>query len=243
MIPLANDLQTVADELHSNNENKVEAANQLLIELGINRPEGSGLSRLTDGNGRFAPPTRQPVLKSTRDNLPITYKLYDISDSNEYSYVAIERQSKQHHKGPRYRRTYIHGIGSLSLQTVHAPTVDEMQTDLKENARNYDDDVPVPSREDIERLREGITITCEWYVNEGFESNIYSMVFDGTSVYITPSTSRWEGMDHIIRDSDVPDEEFEQQLREVQDEWTYRVRGFNASSRHPFKIEIGRTPE
>jgi len=229
MIPLAHDLQTVADELHSNNKDVVEASDELLFELDI----------LTDGYQRFKPRSRQPVLKSTRDNLPITYKLYDISDSNEYSYVIIERQTKQHHKGPRYRRSYIHGIGSLHLETVHAPTVDEMQTDLKENARKIDVDVPVPSREDIERLREGITMTCEWYVNEEFESNIYSMVFDGTHVYITPSTSRWEGMDHIIRDSDVPDEEFEQQLRDVQDNWTHRVRGFNAdSSRHPFKMEI-----
>jgi len=229
---MVNDLQTVADELHSNNESKVEVADELLVELDI----------LTDSSQRLTSHTRQPILKSTRDNLPIEYKLYDISDGSEFNYIAIEQHSKQ--QGPRYNIPYIIGIGNLSIQTVHAPTVDEMQTDLKENARKLNIDVPVPSRKDIEKLREGIMITCEWYVNEKFESNIYSMVFDGTYVYITPSTGRWDGMNHIIRGSDVPDEEFEEQLRDVQDDWTHRVRGFNAdSSRHPFKIEIGLTPE
>jgi hypothetical protein len=80
--------------------------------------------------------------------------------------------------------------------------------------------------------------TCEWYVNGEFRENIYDMAFDGSDVYITPKMSRWEGLEQIICDSDVPDDEFYQQLREVQDQWTHKVRGFNSSSRHPFKMEI-----
>jgi len=220
---IADNLDTVADELQTTDT--VEVSDELLYELDI-WSEGHTTSVSC----------REPVLKSKRDNIPVSYRVYDISDAREYDHIALKIYDKQ--QGERYTVPLVIGLGEMELEEVHVPSVEEMQEDIDDVAAQYDVETETPARWTVSDLRTGMIETCKWFVSDEFQGNVYGMAFDGTDVYVTPQMSRWEGIEFVVEDSGVPDEHLWWLLEQAQDEWVHKVRGFDGSSRHPFKMSI-----
>jgi hypothetical protein len=78
----AEDLDTIREELQSNNSKIVELSDDLLIDIGI----------LSDPNKRFAPPTRDPTHRIVQDETVV--EMYDISDIDGYEQIVIGARSE-----------------------------------------------------------------------------------------------------------------------------------------------------
>lgn len=182
-------LETIEQDLEETD--KVELSDTQLTILGLSDDKNT---------------SRVPTISTHRKVDPVKWALYDVSriqgrDSGEF--LAIERHTKQ--QGPKHTRYYAIGLGEISFTDIGTPSFEHLKQILTKKA--IERDVEMISDKLLHDIQIELKKSAREFANIAVTESVWAAAYDGSNLWIEPETSRWEGINNIINDSEITEDQ------------------------------------
>lgn len=176
------------------------------------------------------------IVQSRHDIAETTWELLDISaidgcGSNEYLAAEVHRQQR----GERYTVPIALGVGEIEITPRRMPSVEKMRGHMRSEREK--ESIHIPTEESVAEIRDEIIDSTRAFTDMALEGNAHEIAFNGSTVFVEPDVSRWEGFKTVFDDLGLTAPQ-QKVIMDAGSRWSYRPKHIKNTGSYSFAADV-----